>query len=232
MYKLVLLRHGESVWNKKGVFTGWQDPGLSEQGKKESKKAGKLLKEAGFCFDLAFVSELKRSKQTLDLALKEMKLKIPIKDSKALNERHYGLLQGKHKDKILKEYGLKKFFAFRRSWAVKPPALSKPNKKGEPLTESLQDTWQRILPYFKKEIAPKIKQGKNILISGHGSTLRAFIKYFDKLSAKEVEKLNVPCGFPLVYLLDNSLKPIKRYYLGDKQEIKKATKEVAQQGRQ
>ncbi|OIO45803.1 phosphoglyceromutase [bacterium (Candidatus Gribaldobacteria) CG10_big_fil_rev_8_21_14_0_10_37_21] len=231
MYKLVLLRHGQSTFNAKDIFTGWRDPSLSEKGKQESKKAGKLLKQANFSFDLVFTSKLKRAKQTLALTLKEMGLKIPLKENQALNERHYGALQGKHKNDILKEYGLKKFTQFRRSWAIKPPALKKPEKKGEPLTESLKDTWQRIRPYWQKEIIPQLKFGKNILISGHGSTIRAFIKYFDGLSKKEVEGLNVPCGFPLVYLLDNRLKPIKKYYLGNLKEIKKATRGVAEQGK-
>ncbi|MCG2690317.1 2,3-bisphosphoglycerate-dependent phosphoglycerate mutase, partial [Candidatus Parcubacteria bacterium] len=144
MYKLVLLRHGQSAFNAKDIFTGWRDPSLSEKGKQESKKAGKLLKQANFCLDLAFTSELKRATQTLDIALKELGLTPLVKKSIALNERHYGALQGKNKNDILKEYGSKKFFQFRRSWAIKPPALKKPEKKGEPLTESLKDTWQRI----------------------------------------------------------------------------------------
>ncbi len=231
MYKLVLLRHGESVYNKKNIFTGWRDPGLSEKGKQESRKAAKLLEKANFSFDLAFTSKLKRATQTLKIVLKEMKLKTPIRASLALNERHYGLLQGKNKAQVLKEYGLKKFTQFRRSWAIKPPALKKPEKEGQPLTESLKDTWQRMGPYWQKEIIPQLKLGKQVLITAHGSTIRAFIKYLDGLSSKEVEGLNVPCGFPLVYLLDNRFKPIKRYYLGDLKEIKEATKGVALQGK-
>jgi len=230
MHTLVLLRHGQSTWNAKNIFTGWLDPGLSEKGKKESIQAGKLFKKANLKFDLAFVSELKRAKQTLDLVLKELALKIPIKSSIFLNERHYGALQGKNKNAILKEYGKDDFLSFRRSWQIKPPALKKANKKGEPLTESLKDTFQRVLPYFEKEIMPEIKKGKVILISAHGSTIRALVKHFDNLTNKEVEALNIPCGFPLVYLLDNQLRPIKKYYLGNQNEIKKAIQKVADQG--
>jgi 2,3-bisphosphoglycerate-dependent phosphoglycerate mutase len=226
---LILLRHGQSIYNAKNIFTGWVDIGLSQKGKQETKKAALLLKKAGVVIDLAFTSQLKRAKQTLVIVLRAMGFKPLIKETFALNERHYGALQGKNKNQVLKQYGPKNFFAFRRSWAIKPPALLKP-KKGQPTSESLKDTWLRTQPYFKQEILPQIKQGKNVLISAHGSTIRAIVKYLDKLSVKEVEKLNIPCGFPLVYEFGKAIKPVKRYYLGKPKEIAKIIEKVSNEG--
>ena len=226
---LILLRHGQSIYNAKNIFTGWVNIGLSQKGKQETKKAALLLKKAGVVVDLAFTSKLKRAKQTLGIILKDMGLKPLIKETFALNERHYGALQGKNKNQVLKQYGPKKFFAFRRSWAIKPPAL-KNQRKDQPSTESLKDTWARTQPYFKQEILPQIEQGKNVLISAHGSTIRVLVKYFDGLSVKEVEKLNIPCGFPLVYEFNKNLQPIKKYYLGNPKEIAKTIKKVSNEG--
>lgn len=230
MHELVLLRHGESVWNKKDIFTGWIDIGLSRQGKKEARQAGKLLKEQGFVFDLAFTSVLKRAAKTTTLVLKVMGLKIPVKKSQALNERHYGLLQGKNKKEILQKYGPDNFLKWRRSWAQRPPALKKPAKKGQPKTESLQDVWKRIWPYWEKEIALAIKQGKKVLISTHGSTCRALVKHLSSLSDQKIEQVNIPTGIPLVYELDQNLRPIRHYYLGETEQVAKAIKKVSDQG--
>lgn len=235
MFKLVILRHGQSIWNKKGIFTGWVDVGLSRRGKKESKEAGRILKENGFIFNIAFCSVLKRAKQTLEIVLKEMDIKrIPIKTSWRLNERHYGALQGLKKKDVLKKYGEKQFIAWRRSFGIRPPASTCQDKfcSGDtPLTESLQDTLERVLPYWQEEIEPVIKSDKKVLISAHGSTSRALVTMLDNLSNKEIEKLNIPTGIPLVYELNPDLKPLKSYYLGDAEEVRKAAQEVAVQGK-
>ncbi|MBN2611028.1 MAG: 2,3-diphosphoglycerate-dependent phosphoglycerate mutase [Bacteroidales bacterium] len=246
MYKIVLLRHGESVWNKLNLFTGWTDVDLSEKGIEEAKKAGKVLKDNGFEFDVAFVSVLKRALRTLWLSLEEMdQLWIPWIKSWRLNERHYGALQGLNKAETAQKYGDEQVLIWRRSYDIPPPALKKsderfPGKlrvyadvdeKDLPLTESLKDTVARFLPYWHGQIAPVIKEGKRVIIAAHGNSLRALVKYLDNMSEDEILKLNIPTGIPLVYELNNELKPIRHYYLGDEDEIKKAAEAVANQGK-
>jgi len=246
MIKLVLIRHGESMWNKENKFTGWTDVPLSEKGKKEAKKAGKILKKEGYKFDTAFDSFLKRSHQTRKIVLKEMNLeKIPLKKTWRLNERHYGALQGLNKAKTAKKYGEEQVYRWRRSYNIRPPALTRKDprypgnqskykdlpKKDLPLTECLKDTVKRVLPYWKKEIVPELKKGKKVVIFAHGNSLRALVKYLDKISDKDIPHLNIPTGIPLVYELDKNLNPKKHYYLGDPKEIKKAIGAVEKQGK-
>ncbi len=246
MKKLVLLRHGESVWNKENRFTGWTDVDLSEKGCIEAKKAGKVLKENGYTFDVAFTSVLKRGIRTLWIVLDEMDLMwIPVYRSWRLNERHYGALQGFYKAKMAKELGEKQVLVWRRSYDVPPPALKTTdtrypgndqkykdlNASDLPLTECLKDTVSRFLPYWHDMIEPTIKSGKKVIISAHGNSLRALVKYLDDLSEDDIVKLNIPTGIPLIYELDEKLKPLQSYYLGDPEEIKKATDSVANQGK-
>lgn len=228
MIKLVLLRHGQSTWNQQDLFTGWTDVELSEQGIGEAKTAGRLLSEGGFKFDLAYTSVLKRAIDTLAIVLKEMhEDNLPVKRSWKLNERHYGALQGLNKAETAKKYGEEQVHVWRRSYDVPPPALTKedPRYPGNdpiyselteselPLTECLKDTVERFLPYWDEEIKPQIEGGKNILIVAHGNTLRALVKYLDNVSDAEIPDLNIPTGVPLVYELDDMLKPIRHYYL-------------------
>jgi 2,3-bisphosphoglycerate-dependent phosphoglycerate mutase len=246
MYKLVLLRHGESVWNKENRFTGWTDVGLTEKGEQEAIEAGQLLKKQGYVFDIAFTSVLKKAIDTLNFVLKKMGLEnIPIKKSWRLNERHYGALQGLNKAETAKKYGEEQVFLWRRSYDIRPPALTEDDKrypgkdplykdlqKDEiPLTESLKDTEMRVLPYWHKEIAPAIKSGKRVLISTHGNSLRALVRYLDNIPPEEIPNLNIPTGLPLIYDLDETLKPIKHYYLGAPEKVKKGTQKVIKQGR-
>ncbi len=246
MYKLVFLRHGESIWNKENRFSGWTDVDLSEKGIQEAKEAAKLLKEGDYSFDIAFTSVLKRGIRTLWIVLDEMDLMwIPVYRSWRLNERHYGALQGFYKAKMAAEIGEEQVLIWRRSYDVPPPPLktSDPRypeneRKYEeltadqlPLTECLKDTVTRVLPYWHETIAPTIKSGKRILISAHGNSLRALVKYLDNVSDEEILKLNIPTGVPLIYELDDNLKPIKHYYLGDPEKIEKAIKAVAEQGK-
>lgn len=228
MIKLVLLRHGQSTWNQQDLFTGWTDVELSEQGIGEAKTAGRLLSEGGFKFDLAYTSVLKRAIDTLAIVLKEMhEENLPVKRSWKLNERHYGALQGLNKAETAAKYGDEQVHVWRRSYDVPPPALTKedPRYPGNdpiyselteselPLTECLKDTVERFLPYWDVEIKPQIEGGKNVLIVAHGNTLRALVKYLDNVSDAEIPDLNIPTGVPLVYELDESLRPIKHYYL-------------------
>jgi 2,3-bisphosphoglycerate-dependent phosphoglycerate mutase len=244
--KLVLLRHGESIWNKENRFTGWTDVDLSKKGIEEAKKAGQLLKDEGFTFDVAFTSVLKRGIRTLWIVLDVMDLMwIPVYRSWRLNERHYGALQGYYKAKMAKEIGEEQVLIWRRSYDIPPPALksSDPRYPGTevkykglnpddiPLTECLKDTVERFLPYWHETIAPTIKKGKEVLISAHGNSLRALVKYLDNVSEDEILKLNIPTGIPLIYELDDNLKPIKHYYLGDAEEVKEAMEAVASQGK-
>ncbi len=246
MHKLVLLRHGESEWNKLNLFTGWTDVDLTEKGITEARNAGNVLKEHGFEFDIAFVSLLKRALRTLWLCLEEMdQLWIPWLKSWQLNERHYGALQGLNKAETAKKYGDDQVLIWRRSYDVPPPALEKDDvrypgkfrmysdvsKEDLPLTESLKDTVARFLPYWHKSIAPIIEQGKNVIIAAHGNSLRALVKYLDNMSEKQILKLNIPTGIPLVYELDNELKPLRHYYLGDEEEVRKAAEAVKNQGK-
>jgi 2,3-bisphosphoglycerate-dependent phosphoglycerate mutase len=246
MYKLVLIRHGESVWNKSNQFTGWTDVDLSEKGVEEAKNAGKLLKEEGYEFDIAYTSVLKRAIRTLYFSLYETdQLWIPVKKSWRLNERHYGALQGLNKSETAKKEGEEQVKIWRRSYDVQPPALSEDDERFPgnerkyddldksllPKTECLKDTVERFLPLWHEEIAPTIKTGKRVIIAAHGNSLRALVKYLDNVSEEEIVGLNIPTGIPLVYELDDNLKPIKHYYLGDQGEIKKKMNSVANQGK-
>lgn len=227
MYKVVLLRHGESIWNKENKFTGWVDVELSDFGKEQAKKAGILLKENNFSFDAVFTSALKRAIQTTEVVLREMNLEnIPIEKAWQLNERHYGLLQGMNKEEAVEKFGFDQVMVFRRSYKTKPPALE--NGDG-PLTESLEDVYLRVVPFWREKIEPLILQEKNVLISAHGNSLRALIKMLDDVSDKDIEKINIPTGVPLVYEIDNKLKPTKHYYLGNQEEINLAVKAVEAQ---
>jgi 2,3-bisphosphoglycerate-dependent phosphoglycerate mutase len=244
--KIVLLRHGESVWNKENRFTGWTDVDLSEKGVSEAHKAGAALKEKNFIFDVAYTSVLKRAVRTLWIALDEMDLMwIPVYNSWRLNERHYGALQGLNKSEMASKYGEEQVLVWRRSYDVPPPALEKNDprspandprykdldKKEIPLTECLKDTVARFLPYWHKTIAPAVKSGVRVLIAAHGNSLRALVKYLDDVSDKDIVALNIPTGLPLVYELTDDLKPIKSYYLGDPEEVRKAMEAVANQGK-
>ncbi len=246
MYKLVLLRHGESQWNLENRFTGWTDVDLTETGIAQARKAGKVLSENGFEFDIAYVSVLKRALRTLWLALEEMdQLWIPWEKSWRLNERHYGGLQGLNKSETAAKHGEEQVLIWRRSYDIPPPELEKTDDRYPgnlrvyrdipeselPLTESLKDTVARFLPYWHDTIAPSIKAGKNVIIAAHGNSLRALVKYLDGLSEEQILKVNIPTGMPLVYELDADLKPIRSYYLGDEEEVKKAMESVANQGK-
>ncbi|MCK9556026.1 2,3-diphosphoglycerate-dependent phosphoglycerate mutase [bacterium] len=246
MYKIVLLRHGESVWNKENRFTGWTDVGLSDRGEEEARKAGHVLKTGGYFFDIAFTSVLKRAIKTLWVALEEMNMEwIPVIRSWRLNERHYGALQGLNKSETAKKFGQEQVKIWRRSYDIRPPALEKSDdrypgkdiryktlKEGElPLTECLKDTVDRFLPVWHDEIVPTIREGKKVLIAAHGNSLRALVKYLDKIPEDEIVNLNIPTGIPLVYELDADLNPIKHYYMGDEEEIKKAAEAVKNQGK-
>jgi 2,3-bisphosphoglycerate-dependent phosphoglycerate mutase len=245
MYKVVLLRHGESTWNKENRFTGWTDVDLSEKGIEEAHEAGKLLKKEGYLFDLAFTSYLKRAVRTLWITLDEMDLMwLPVINSWRLNERHYGALQGLNKAETAAKFGEEQVKIWRRSYATPPPALETtdprhpsqdPRYKGltpeeQPSCESLKCTVERFLPYWFETISPEIKAGKQVLIAAHGNSLRALVKYLDNVSEEEIIALNIPTGIPLVYELDENLKPIKSYYLGDQDAIKAAMDKVAKQG--
>lgn len=227
MKKLVLVRHGESIWNLENKFTGWTDVGLSERGIKEAKDAGKVLKEKGYTFDIAYTSFLTRAKDTLDYILKEMKINIPIESSWRLNERHYGALQGLNKAETKDKYGEKQVLLWRRSMDVRPPALSLDDKrypgndpryqelsKDElPLCENLEDTIKRVLVYWESDIKPSILNGKKVLIVAHGNSLRGLMKYLDQMTDEEVIDLEIQTGNPICYELDDDLKPIRHYYL-------------------
>ncbi len=246
MYKLVLLRHGESVWNKENRFTGWTDVDLSEKGLAEAHKAGKLLMDEGYLFDIAYTSVLKRAIRTLWITLDEMDLMwIPVTRSWRLNERHYGALQGLNKAETAAKYGDEQVFTWRRSYEIPPPALEETDERNPrndpryaglspaeyPLTECLKDTVARFLPYWNEEIAPEIRSGKRVLIAAHGNSLRALIKHLDNISDDEISELNIPTGVPLVYELDDNLRALRHYYLGDQAEIEAAIKSVEGQGK-
>lgn len=244
MIKLVLLRHGESAWNLENKFTGWTDVGLSEEGITEAHLAAEWLKNGGFSFDIAYTSVLKRAISTLWIALEDMDLMwIPVHRSWRLNERHYGALQGLNKLETVQKFGEDQVLVWRRSYDVQPPALEKDDQRFPgndpryksltpqelPLTECLKDTVDRFLVYWHQTIVPTLGEGKKVIIAAHGNSLRALVKYLDGVSDEEIVKLNIPTGIPLVYELDDSLKPIKHYYLGDPEVIKKAIDSVAKQ---
>jgi 2,3-bisphosphoglycerate-dependent phosphoglycerate mutase len=244
MYKLMLLRHGESEWNKENRFTGWTDVRLTPKGIEEAKTAGRLMKEEGFVFDIAYTSVLSRAIKTLWLALEEMDLMwIPIENDYRLNERHYGGLQGLNKAETAEKHGADQVKIWRRSYDIPPPTLAiddprHPSKDPRyasvpaaalPLTESLKDTVARFLPLWHETIAPMVKSGQRVIIAAHGNSLRALVKYLDNISEAEIVELNIPTGIPLLYELDKDLKPISSRYLGDAEAAKQAAAAVAAQ---
>ena len=245
MIKLVLMRHGESTWNLENRFTGWTDVPLTKKGEGEAMQGGKLLKGGKYFFEIAYTSVLKRAIDTLNIVLREMgHHNIPIKKAWQLNERHYGALQGLNKAEMAKKYGEEQVHIWRRSYDIPPPPLEQKDprhpchdplfkglKKSElPSAESLKLTVQRVLPYWEKEIVPKLRAGKRVFICAHGNSLRALVKHLDNMSDAEIPLLNIPTGVPLVYELDDELTPIKHYYLGNPDEIKKKQEAVAKQG--
>jgi len=246
MNKVVLLRHGESVWNKENRFTGWTDVDLSEKGVEEAREAGRVLRAGGFTFDLAFTSVLKRAIRTLWLVVDEMDLMwIPVYRDWRLNERHYGDLQGINKAEMAQKFGEKQVKIWRRSYDIRPPALTTGDERFPghdpryrdlkpeqlPTTECLKDTVERFLPCWHERIAPEIAAGRKVLIAAHGNSLRALVKYLDNVSESEITGLNIPTGMPLVYELDDSMKPLRSYYLGDPEKVRAAMEAVARQGK-
>ncbi|MFW5844455.1 MAG: 2,3-diphosphoglycerate-dependent phosphoglycerate mutase [Spirochaetota bacterium] len=246
MYKVVLLRHGESVWNKENLFTGWTDVDLSEKGVEEARQAGRLMKDEGYTFDRAYTSVLTRAIRTLDLALLEMGMSwIPVHKTWRLNERHYGSLQGFNKAQMAAKEGEERVHIWRRSYDVPPPPLEESDdrfpgrdrryatipKNELPRTECLKDTVDRFLPFWRVEVAPAILEGKRLIIAAHGNSLRALVKYLDNISDEDIPSLNIPTGIPLVYELDDALQPIKHYYLGDQEAARKAAEAVANQAK-
>jgi len=246
MHKLVLLRHGESEWNKSNRFTGWTDVDLTEKGIEEAKAAGEALKQEEITFDVAFTSVLKRAIRTLWLTLDEMDLMwIPVYRRWRLNERHYGALQGLNKSETAAKHGEAQVKIWRRAYAIAPPPLEKSdprypghdrryadlNEHELPVTECLKDTVERFLPLWQQEIAPVVDSGERVLIAAHGNSLRALVKFLDNVSDDDIVGLNIPTGMPLVYELDDNLKPIKHYYLGDPEKVKAAMEAVANQGK-
>jgi 2,3-bisphosphoglycerate-dependent phosphoglycerate mutase len=246
MYKLVLVRHGQSTWNLENRFTGWTDVGLTEKGVAEAHESGRLLREESYTFDVAYTSVLKRAIKTLWIVLEEMGLEwIPVHRAWQLNERHYGALQGFNKAEMAKEKGEEQVHIWRRSYDVPPPALEMDDERHPrfdpryadlepdqvPATESLKLTLERVLPYWHSTLTPAIKSGQKVLVVAHGNSLRAMVKYLDDISDEEIPGLNIPTGVPLVYELDGNLRPIKHYYLGDPEAVAKAAAAVAAQGK-
>jgi len=246
MYKLVLIRHGESTWNLENRFTGWTDVELTPTGISQAMSAGKLLKAEGYEFDVAYTSVLKRAIHTLNYALDEMdRTWLPVVKDWRLNERHYGGLQGLNKADMAKQYGDEQVLVWRRSYDTPPPALEANDPRGQrqdpryaslspeqvPLTECLKDTVARVVPYWEEELAPAIKRGQRILIAAHGNSIRALIKYLDNIGDNDIVGVNIPNGIPLVYELDANLKPIRHYYLGDAEAAARAAAAVANQGK-
>lgn len=246
MIKLVLVRHGESEWNKKNLFTGWMDVDLSEKGHEEAAAAGQLLKAEGYDFDLCYTSYLKRAIHTLNHMLDEMdRAWLPVVKSWKLNERHYGDLQGKNKSEAAEKFGEDQVKIWRRSFDIKPPVLADDDERSAqkqamyrdvdesflPQNESLETTIARVIPYYLEEIKPQMKAGKRIVIAAHGNSLRALVMYLDKMSKEEVLGLNIPTATPLVYEFDDNLNPVKHYYLGDQEALKAKMEAVANQGK-
>jgi 2,3-bisphosphoglycerate-dependent phosphoglycerate mutase len=244
MLRIVFLRHGESTWNLENRFTGWTDVDLSERGVQEAHEAGRLLRAEGYVFDAAHTSVLKRAIRTLWIVLEEMDLMwIPVYRSWRLNERHYGALQGLNKKETAEKYGMEQVHAWRRSYDIPPPPLNEADERHPrhdprylglpkeylPGSESLKDTLARVLPYWHEAIVPQLREGKRLLLSAHGNSLRALVKYLDNISDEEIVELNIPTGIPLVYELDGDLKAVNRYYLGDQEAVERATKAVAGQ---
>ncbi|NYG31969.1 2,3-diphosphoglycerate-dependent phosphoglycerate mutase [Sphaerotilus montanus] len=246
MYKLVLIRHGESTWNLENRFTGWTDVELTPTGVEQARQAGRLLKDAGYDFDVAYTSVLKRAVWTLWHALDQMdRTWLPVVHNWRLNERHYGALQGLNKADMAKEYGDAQVLVWRRSYDTPPPALDADDPRGQrqdvrysklqpdqiPLTECLKDTVARVMPFWNESVAPAIKSGKRIVIAAHGNSIRALVKYLDNIGDDDIVGVNIPNGIPLVYELDADLKPIRSYYLGDAEAAAKAAAAVANQGK-
>ena len=246
MPRIVLLRHGESIWNKENLFTGWTDVGLSDRGEREAMEAGRLLRQGGYTFDVAFTSVLKRAIKTLWLALEEMDLMwIPVHNHWRLNERHYGALQGLNKAQTAEKYGQAQVSIWRRSYAIRPPELTPDDDRypgkdpryaslqpGQvPLTECLKDTVARTLPYWHEAIAPAVRAGQRVIVAAHGNSLRGLVKYLDGISDSEIVEVNIPTGIPLVYDLDDQLKPLGHHYLGDPEAAKRAAQAVADQAK-
>lgn len=246
MYKIVLMRHGESQWNLENRFTGWTDVDLTDLGRDQARKAGELLKEQGYEFDIAFTSVLKRAIRTLWIALDAMDaMYLPIHNNWRLNERHYGALQGLNKAETAAQYGDEQVLIWRRAYAIAPnplglddlrhpkfdPRYARLTAEQLPATECLQDTVVRVLPFWEETIAPSIRAGRRVLVSAHGNSLRALIKHLDNVSEEDIVHLNIPTGQPLVYELDKDLRPIRHYYLGDPAEIEAAMAAVAAQGK-
>lgn len=244
MFQVILLRHGESQWNRENRFTGWTDVDLSVQGIKEAHRAARLLCDAGFSFDITYTSVLRRAIRTLWIVLYDMDLMyLPVHRSWRLNERHYGALQGLDKRETTEKFGKEQVAAWRRGYAVRPPALAETDPRHPvfdpryaglarndlPATESLKDTLDRVMPYWNEVISPEVLNGKHILIAAHGNSIRALVKYLDNVPEDDITGLNIPTGFPLVYELDDSLHPLRHYYLGDKEEIRRATESVTGQ---
>ena len=247
MKQLVLIRHGESEWNKLNLFTGWTDVELSDKGREEAANGGKLLKEGGYDFDLCYTSYLKRAIHTLEIVLDNMDRNfLPVIKTWKLNERHYGALQGLNKAETAEKYGEAQVKVWRRSFDVAPPALKKDDKRNPaldphyrdvedksvlPLCESLKTTIERVVPFYESEVVPQIKAGKRILIAAHGNSLRALVKYLDKMSDDEIVNVNIPTGVPLVYTFDDDLNVVKKEYLGDQAALEAKMKAVANQGK-
>ncbi|MGH8691041.1 MAG: 2,3-diphosphoglycerate-dependent phosphoglycerate mutase [Burkholderiales bacterium] len=243
MRKLVLLRHGESDWNRENRFTGWTDVDLSAKGVAEARAAGKLLKSSGYAFDLAHTSVLKRAIRTLWIALDELgQMWLPVEKSWRLNERHYGALQGLNKAEMAAKFGEEQVLAWRRSYDTPPPALERADARYEgkdpryagiqvPLTECLKDTVARVVPYWEASIAPAVRAGRRVLVAAHGNSMRALVKHLDGIADDAIVNLNIPTGVPLVYELDDALKPARHYYLGDPEEVARRVASVAAQGK-
>ena len=246
MYKLVLVRHGQSVWNLENRFTGWTDVGLTELGRAEALEAGKLLREGGYVFDVAYTSVLKRAIHTLWIILQEMNLEwIPVTNAWQVNERHYGALQGLNKSEMAEKFGEEQVKIWRRSYDVPPPALDWEDERHPrfdpryaslppeqlPATESLKITLERVLPYWHSTLAPVIRSGKRVIVAAHGNSIRALVKYLDNISDVAIPEVNIPTGVPLVYEFDDDLKPIRNYYLGDAEEAAKKAAAVADQAK-
>jgi 2,3-bisphosphoglycerate-dependent phosphoglycerate mutase len=246
MKKVILLRHGESVWNRENRFTGWTDVDLSDKGVQEAKKAGELMRDAGFVFDLAHTSVLKRAIKTLWLALEPLDLMwIPVLHSWRLNERHYGALQGLNKAETAAKFGEAQVLAWRRSYDTPPPALAPEDERSPasdpryrdlsaaelPLTECLKDTVARVVPYWESRIVPALRSGRQVIVAAHGNSLRAMVKYLDRVSDQDIVRLNIPTAVPLVYELDDAMRALRHYYLGDAAAIAAAAAAVANQGK-
>lgn len=245
MVKLVLIRHGQSTYNKENRFTGWTDVPLTQRGVNEARKAAKALKKNGFRFDIVFTSVLERAIDTTNIVVKEMRIKPKIIKSWRLNERHYGALQGLNKSEMAAKYGEEQVLKWRRSYDTRPPALGKKDKrwpvndpkykdldkKNLPLAESLKDTVKRVVPFWSKEIAPALRKGKKVLVSASGNSLRALVKHLDKVPDDKIVSFTIPYGVPIVYELENSLKPTRHYFLGNPKEIEKAIREIEGQGK-